>query len=368
MTVRRQHCIWVTHFPKLGRDLCLIEVHQPHIVNDCLVTFKRDVSLCHSVIMSGGNAGVDFDPSWFENVNINLPAVKRRAEQLGTRRTVKKQWQAAWLLRAIQCIDLTTLSGDDTFTNVQRLCFKATHPVEPGILKALKVNIPITTGAVCVYASRVQDCAKSFSQIKGPIVPIASVATGFPAGQTPLKTRLAEIKMAVDDGATEIDIVIARTLALAGDWKGVYDETRQMKEACGSAHLKVILATGELGSLTNVYRASMVAMQAGADFIKTSTGKEGVNAILPVGLVMVRAIREYYHRTGIKVGFKPAGGIRSAKDSLTWLSMMKEELDDSWTQPNLFRIGASGLLTDIERQLEHFVYGRYAAAHEIPMP
>lgn len=317
--------------------------------------------------MSGGNSGVEFDPTWYDKVHINLPAVKRRAEQLGTRRTVKKQWQAAWLLRTIQCIDLTALSGDDTFTNVQRLCFKATHPVEADVLKILKVDKPITTGAVCVYASRVKDCAKALSQLKGLTVPIASVATGFPAGQTPLSTRLAEIKLAVEDGASEIDVVIARSSALAGDWKTIYDEIRMMKEACGTAHLKVILATGELGSLTNVYRASMVAMQAGADFIKTSTGKEAVNAILPVGLVMVRAIREYYQRTGIKVGFKPAGGIRSAKDSLTWLSMMKEELGDSWTQPSLFRIGASGLLTDIERQLEHYAYGRYAASHEIPM-
>jgi deoxyribose-phosphate aldolase len=318
--------------------------------------------------MATCNEGVQFDSSWFDNYVVNLSAVKRRAKTLGTRRTVKKQWQAAWLLRAVTCIDLTTLSGDDTAANVQRLCHKAAKPIRYDLLKAMEVeNLGITTGAVCVYPNRVADCVKYLKQAGAPHLPIASVATGFPTGQTPLKTRLEEIRMAVADGATEIDIVINRQAALTGDWKAVYDEVRQMKEACGSAHMKTILATGELGSLTNVYKASMVCMMAGADFIKTSTGKEGVNAIFPVALVMVRAIREYYEKTGKKVGFKPAGGIRAAKDSLTWLSMMKEELGDEWCKPDLFRIGASGLLGDIERQLFHYVYGRYAAAHELPM-
>ncbi|XP_050391398.2 deoxyribose-phosphate aldolase [Patella vulgata] len=318
--------------------------------------------------MAARNPGVEYDESWIQNIYINLPAVKRRAETLGTRRTVKKQWQAAWLLRAVTCIDLTTLAGDDTPCNVARLCYKAKHPVRQDLVKALDImDKDITTGAVCVYPSRVADCAKALKACNGTNIPIASVATGFPTGQTPLKTRLEEIKQAVSSGAREIDIVINRTYALTGDWKGVYNEVRLMREACGEAHLKTILATGELGSMVNVYKASMVCMMAGADFIKTSTGKEGVNAILPVGLVMVRAIREYHHRTTHKVGFKPAGGIRSAKDACTWLSMMKEELGDEWTKPNLFRIGASSLLGDIERQIFHYVTGRYAAAHELPM-
>lgn len=317
--------------------------------------------------MAGRNPGMPFDASWLENVHVNLPAVRRRSETLGTRRTVKKQWQAAWLLRAITCVDLTTLSGDDTFTNVSRLCFKAGHPVKEDILKALGMEDKgITCGAVCVYPNRVADCVKSL-KAANVNVPIASVATGFPSGQMPLKTRLEEIRQAVQDGATEIDIVINRTYALNGNWKGVYDEVQAMREACGDAHLKTILATGELGSMVNVYKASLVCMMAGADFIKTSTGKEGVNAILPVALVMVRAIREYYQKTGYKVGFKPAGGIRSAKDACTWLMLMKEELGDEWLSPHLFRLGASALLLDIERQLFHYVYGKYAALHEIPM-
>ncbi|KAK7503073.1 hypothetical protein BaRGS_00005699 [Batillaria attramentaria] len=317
--------------------------------------------------MAARNAGVDFDEAWIKNVYINLPAIKRRAETLGTRRGVKKQWQAAWQLRAVTCIDLTTLAGDDTPTNVSRLCYKAAHPVRRDLLKAMGMeSAGITTGAVCVYPSRVADCKKAMSSLQAKIN-IASVATGFPTGQTPLKMRLAEIREAVQDGATEIDIVINRTMAIGGDWKGVYDEVRLMKEACGEAHMKTILATGELGSMVNVYRASMVCMMAGADFIKTSTGKEGVNATLPVSLVMLRAIRDYYEWTKFKVGFKPAGGIRTAKDACTWLVLMKEELGDEWTKPDLFRIGASSLLGDIERQLFHHVTGRYAAPWEVPM-
>ncbi|XP_013392327.1 deoxyribose-phosphate aldolase-like [Lingula anatina] len=318
--------------------------------------------------MAARNPGQEFDATWLEGVSINLPAVKRRAESLAAKRTVKKQWQAAWLLKAVTCIDLTTLAGDDTVTNVERLCYKAKYPIRQDLMKAIKMHDKdITTGAVCVYASRVADCVRALKKVGGSHIPIASVATGFPTGQVPLKTRLEEIRLAVDDGASEIDIVINRAYALSGNWKGVYDEVRLMREACGEAHMKTILATGELGSMTNVYKASLVCMMAGADFIKTSTGKEGVNATIPVALVMVRAIREYYHKTGYKVGFKPAGGIRSAKDACLWLALMKEELGDEWLQPHLFRIGASSLLTDIERQIFHFVTGRYAAAHELPM-
>ncbi|XP_051856191.1 deoxyribose-phosphate aldolase isoform X2 [Antechinus flavipes] len=307
------------------------------------------------------------DVTWISNVQVNQPAVLRRAEQIQTRRTVKKDWQAAWLLKAVTFIDLTTLSGDDTSSNVQRLCYKAKYPIREDLLKALNMQDKgITTAAVCVYPARVRDAVQALKDA-GCDIPVASVATGFPAGQTHLKTRLDEITLAVEDGAKEIDVVINRSLVLTGQWKALYDEICQFRKACGDAHLKTILATGELGSLTNVYRASMIAMMAGSDFIKTSTGKETVNATFPVAVVMVRAIRDFYRKTGKKIGFKPAGGIRTAKDSLAWLSLIKEELGDDWLKPELFRIGASTLLSDIERQIYHHVTGRYAAYHDLPM-
>uniref|UniRef100_A0A8C8SSA5 Deoxyribose-phosphate aldolase n=1 Tax=Pelusios castaneus TaxID=367368 RepID=A0A8C8SSA5_9SAUR len=317
--------------------------------------------------MSARNPGTELDLGWISRVQVNQPAVIRHAEQIQTRRTVKKVWQAAWLLRAVTCIDLTTLSGDDTPSNIQRLCYKAKHPIREDLLKAMDMHDKgITTGAVCVYPARVADAVKALKSA-GCNIPVASVATGFPAAQTPLKTRLDEIKIAVEDGAREIDVVINRSLVLTGQWEGLYEEIRQFREACGDAHMKTILGTGELGSLTNVYKASMIAMMAGSDFIKTSTGKEAVNATLPVGIVMVRAIRDFYWKTGKKIGFKPAGGIRSAKDALTWLVLMKEELGDEWLKPDLFRLGASTLLSDIERQVYHHVTGRYAAYHDLPM-
>ncbi|KAM8980577.1 deoxyribose-phosphate aldolase [Sarcophilus harrisii] len=317
--------------------------------------------------MSAQNQEIAFDITWISNVQVNQPAVLRRAEQIQTRRTVKKDWQAAWLLKAVTFIDLTTLSGDDTSSNVRRLCYKAKYPIREDLLKALNMQDKgITTAAVCVYPARVSDAVKALKDA-GCDIPVASVATGFPAGQTHLKTRLDEIRLAVEDGAKEIDVVINRSLVLAGQWKALYDEICEFRKACGDAHLKTILATGELGSLTNIYRASMVAMMAGSDFIKTSTGKETVNATFPVAIVMVRAIRDFYWKTGKKIGFKPAGGIRTAKDSLAWLSLIKEELGDDWLKPELFRIGASTLLSDIERQIYHHVTGRYAAYHDLPM-
>ncbi|XP_078276069.1 deoxyribose-phosphate aldolase isoform X1 [Rhinoraja longicauda] len=317
--------------------------------------------------MAAKNCGAPLDLGWLSSVHVNHPAVLRRAEQIQTRRSLSKEWQAAWLLKAVTCIDLTTLSGDDTPSNVHRLCYKAKHPIREDLLKSLNMHDKgITTGAVCVYPSRVADAVQALKTIHCNI-PVASVATGFPAGQTPLTLRLQEITMAIQDGATEIDIVINRTLALGGHWEELYKEIQQCRNACEKVHMKTILGTGELGSLANVYKASLVAMMAGSDFIKTSTGKEGVNATFPVALVMVRAIRNYHKRTGYKVGFKPAGGIRKAKDALSWLTLMKEELGDSWLTPQLFRLGASTLLTDIERQIYHHVTGRYAAAHELPM-
>ncbi|KAK0150289.1 Deoxyribose-phosphate aldolase [Merluccius polli] len=442
--------------------------------------------------MSARNPGMNMDLEWVSKVRVNTQAVLKRAQQIQSVKLAKKQWQAAWLLKAVTCIDLTTLAGDDTPSNVHRLCMKAVQPVPYDLLQSMGMHDKgVTTGAVCVYPSRVADAVKSLKAANSSL-PVASVATGFPAGQTLLKTRLEEVRAAVADGAAEIDIVINRTLALTGQWEAMYDEIRQFREACGDAHMKTILAIGELGTFTNVYKASLVSMMAGSDFIKTSTGKESVNATYPVAIVMVRAIRDYFLRTGhkfirfpldnqqlhmikanfmacryagvvcaidgthiqiiapskdedvfvnrkkvhsintqivfdatfnildvakwpgsthdprilmgsglrreapctswvscwvtvavparrldtlsqsttgstVKVGFKPAGGIRTAKESLVWLALIKEELGDAWLGPHLFRLGASSLLADIERQIFHYVTGRYPALHELPM-
>ncbi len=306
------------------------------------------------------NEGMPLAVEQFRSAQVNLSAVERRVGSLPGRRTVKKEWQAAWLVKAIQCIDLTTLAGDDTPGRVHRLCLKARHPLRADLVEALGLeDAPPKTGAVCVYPTMVAPAVKA---LEGSGIPVASVATGFPTGLTPLPLRLEEIRMAVADGAEEIDIVITRSHVFDQEWEALYDEVHAMREACGKAHLKAILGTGDLKTLRNVYKASMVAMMAGADFIKTSTGKEDVNATLPVSLVMLRAIRDYEALTGFKIGFKPAGGLRTTKDALNWLILMKEELGRDWLEPDLFRIGASSLLTDIERQLEHFVTGRYAAA------
>lgn len=310
------------------------------------------------------NPGMDLEMDWVEEAVVNRSAVERRAATIVTRRTVKKQWQAAWLLKSITCIDLTTLSGDDTAGRVERLCAKAIQPVRREMLEALWPGRSLHVGAVCVYHEMVPVAVQA---LKGTGIPVAAVSTGFPAGLNPFPQRIAEIHASVDAGAEEIDIVISRRHVLTGDWKALYDEVRAYREACGEAHIKTILATGELGTLTNVAKASLVCMMAGADFIKTSTGKESVNATLPFGLVMTRCIRDYHERTGYRVGFKPAGGIRTAKDALNWLILMKEELGNEWLSPSLFRLGASTLLSDIERQLEHFLTGHYAAFSHQPM-
>jgi deoxyribose-phosphate aldolase len=310
------------------------------------------------------NPGAPLSLDWFEDVRVNLSAAERRAASLSTRRSVKKNYQAAWLVKALQCIDLTTLSGDDTPGRVHRLCAKAKRPVRDDIVAGLGLSEMPTVGAVCVYPAMVLHAVKA---LEGSGIPVASVATGFPAGLTPLPQRLAEIRYAVDMGAAEIDIVIHRAQVLTQDWTALYDEIAAMRQACGAAHMKAILATGDLKMLRNVYKASMVAMQAGADFIKTSTGKEDVNATLPVSLIMVRALRDYGDLTGHQIGFKPAGGLKTAKDAMNWLILMKEELGRRWLEPDLFRIGASSMLADIERQLEHHLTGRYAAATHQPL-
>jgi deoxyribose-phosphate aldolase len=325
------------------------------------VTSRESAEIHHlrNVPDAPHNPGIPFDPEPVAGVRVNLSAVERRAATLPKRRTVKKEWQAAWLVKAIQCMDLTTLNSDDTDGRVRRLCAKGMRPLRSDLQEALGLaERRITVGAICVYHHFVATAVES---LKGSGIPVAAVSTAFPAGLSPMKTRLEEIEASVADGAEEIDIVITREHVLTGNWQALYDEVKAFKAVCGSAHMKTILGTGDLKTLRNVGRASWVAMMAGSDFIKTSTGKEGVNATLPVALVMVRAIRAYREMTGYVVGFKPAGGIATAKDAMNFQFVMKEELGDEWLQPGLFRLGASSLLSDIERQLEYFVTGRYAS-------
>jgi deoxyribose-phosphate aldolase len=311
------------------------------------------------------NRGIPLDVNWVRDARVNTSAVERRAQSQVARRTVKKEWQAAWLLRAITCMDLTTLSGDDTEERVRRLCAKARHPIQQDLVEKLGIErLDIKVGAVCIYHRFIET---ALNALEGSGIPVAAVSTGFPAGLSPLAERVAEIRRSVEAGAQEIDVVITRAHVFGGRWQALYDEIATFRHACGAAHMKVILGSGDLLTLRNVARASLVAMMAGADFIKTSTGKEPTNATLPVSLVMVRAVREYAEQTGMAVGFKPAGGIRAAKQSLDWLAMMKEELGDSWLRADLFRFGVSGLLGDIERQLEHFATGRYSAAYRHPI-
>ena len=311
------------------------------------------------------NCGMPLNLDWVKEIRVNTSAVERRAQTHVARRTVKKEWQAAWLLRAVSCMDLTTLSGDDTDERVRRLCAKARQPIQIELAKRLGIEeLGIKVAAVCVYHRFVETAVGA---LKGSGIKVAAVSTGFPAGLSPVEERVAEIRRSIEAGADEIDTVITRALVFSGRWQQLYDEIAEFKRACKGVHMKVILGTGDLMTLRNVARASWVAMMAGADFIKTSTGKEATNATLPVGLVMVRAIRDYAQQTGMAVGFKPAGGIRTAKQSIEWLAMMKEELGDAWMKADLFRFGASGLLNDIERQLEHHATGRYSADYRHPI-
>jgi len=330
----------------------------------------REAASANTIAVLGGralqaNSGIPLDLNWIQEVRVNTSAVERRAQTQVARRTVKKEWQAAWLLRAITCMDLTTLSGDDTEERVRRLCAKARQPIQQDLVQKLGIEqLDVKVAAVCVYHLFVETALHA---LEGSGVHVAAVSTGFPTGLSPLAERVAEIRRSVEAGAHEIDVVITRAHVFGGRWRALYDEIAAFKQACGAAHMKVILGTGDLLTLRNVARASFVAMMAGADFIKTSTGKEPTNATLPVSLVMVRAIREYAQQTGMAVGFKPAGGIRTAKQSLDWLALMKEELGPSWLRAEMFRFGASGLLGDIERQLEHYATGRYSAEYRHPI-
>jgi deoxyribose-phosphate aldolase len=329
-----------------------------------------DIQETHAIASLAGqplqpNRGIPLNLDWVREVSINTSAVERRAQSNTARRTVKKEWQAAWLLRAISCMDLTTLSGDDTDERVRRLCAKARQPIQREIVERLGIaELNIKVAAACVYHTFIETALRA---LEGSGVRVAAVSTGFPAGLSPLSERVGEIRRSVEAGADEIDVVITRAPVFGGRWQELYDEISTFKNACGCAHMKVILGTGDLLTLRNVGRASVVAMMAGADFIKTSTGKEPTNATLPVGLVMTRAIREYANETGMAVGFKPAGGIRTAKQSLEWLALIKEELGPSWLRAEMFRFGASGMLGDIERQLEHCATGRYSADYRHPI-
>ena len=308
---------------------------------------------------------MDFQLDKISSISINRSAIERRCKNYGVRRSIKKDKQAAWLLKAITLMDLTTLSGDDTEARVRRLCSKAKKPLNPTLSKALGVDsLNLGVAAVCVYHDMLSAAKKNLSHSE---INLAAVSTGFPAGLSPLPLRMQEIEYSVASGANEIDIVISRRHVLEGNWQELYNEVKLFREKCGEAHMKTILATGELGNLSNIARASQICMMAGADFIKTSTGKESTNATLPVSLVMVRMIRDYYNETGIRIGFKAAGGISDSKTALTYMTMIQEELGRRWLEPDLFRFGASSLLGDIERQLDHFSSGYYSASYRHPL-
>jgi deoxyribose-phosphate aldolase len=311
------------------------------------------------------NPGMDFKLDKISNIAINKSAVERRCSNYGTRRSIKKDKQAAWLLKAITLMDLTTLSGDDTDARVRRLCSKAKQPISNKLEKILGVeSLKLSVAAVCVYHDML---ASAKEALKPTEINLAAVSTGFPAGLSPLPLRLQEIEYSVDSGANEIDIVISRRHVLEGNWEELYKEVKMFREKCGDAHMKTILATGELGNLSNIAKASQVCMMAGADFIKTSTGKESTNATLPVSLVMIRMIRNFYNETGVRIGFKAAGGISDTKTALLYMTMIQEELGRRWLEPDLFRFGASSLLGDIERQLDHFSSGYYSAPYRHPL-
>ncbi|KRA95041.1 2-deoxyribose-5-phosphate aldolase [Devosia sp. Root685] len=311
------------------------------------------------------NPGYPLDLDWVERVRMNRSALERRAGSIGARRTVKKDYQLAWLLKAITLIDLTTLNADDTAGRVERLCAKARNPLRSDIVEKLGVgDLRILPGAVCVYHTFVKTAVDA---LQGTGIPVAAVSTAFPHGLAPVETKIAEIEASVRDGAQEIDIVIERGMVLRGDWQALYDQVKSFRKACGDAHIKTILGTGELATQTNIAKASLVCMLAGADFIKTSTGKEKVNANLVTSLTMIRMIRWFGEETGIEIGYKPAGGIATAGDALKYMALMKEELGTRYLNPHLFRFGASSLLTDIERQLEHGLTGHYAADYRQPL-
>ncbi|EEB20061.1 deoxyribose-phosphate aldolase, putative [Pediculus humanus corporis] len=317
------------------------------------------------------NLGWDLDLGWINSVSINAWCLYD-SERDAWEECYKLNgiYKAAWLLKAVSCLDLTTLSGDDTWSNVNRLTIKAVNPIPSKILSALEFpQKTFTTAAVCVYPSRVTDAVSTLKKLSlVEEFPVAAVSTGFPTGQFCLDSRLLQIEDCLKNGASEIDVVIDRSLVLTNEWELLYKELKLMKEKCGSAKMKTILAVGELGNFRNVYKASLVAMMAGSDFIKTSTGKETINATFPLGTVMMRAIREYYTKTNYKVGFKAAGGIKTSNDALNWLALAKKELGVKWLDKSLFRIGASGLLQDIEKELYCLTFNMVPSLNEFTLP
>ena len=313
--------------------------------------------------MNSKNKFYDLDLSWINNIQVNLSAVERRTSSLVKRRSVKKDYQAAWLLKAVTLIDLTTLSGDDTFGKIDRLCHKALNPIARDILNSFQLAGSLQVGAVCVYHHLVKQAKKNLDEK----MPIAAVSTGFPAGLSSFGTRKKEIIDSINAGATEIDIVINRGFVLQNDWVKLYNEVKNFKQTANGVKIKAILGVGDLETMRNVAKASLVCMMAGADFIKTSTGKENINANLNNSLVMLRMIREFHEYSGKKIGFKPAGGISSSKTVIEFLILVMEELGEEWIDPSLLRIGASSLLIDIERQLYHHAFGRYATKDKLAM-
>ena len=305
----------------------------------------------------------DLDLNWINNIQVNLSAVERRTSSLVKRRSVKKDYQAAWLLKAITLIDLTTLSGDDTSGKIDRLCHKALNPISEEIKESLGLTDPLRVGAVCVYHHLIRYAKNNLNKK----IPIAAVSTGFPAGLSSFSTRRKEITDSVKAGATEIDIVINRGYVLQNEWVKLYNEVRSFKQAANGIKIKAILGVGDLETMRNIAKASLVCMMAGADFIKTSTGKEDINANLNNSLVMVRMIRDFYEYSGKKIGFKPAGGISTSKTVIEFMILIMEELGVEWINPSLLRIGASSLLIDIERQLYHYAFGRYATKDKLAM-
>jgi len=284
---------------------------------------------------------------------VDQVALEARAGELG-KRSIKKDSKLFALDLAIRCMDLTTLEGADTPGKVAALCSKALRP-DP-----TDAHIP-SVAAVCVYPNLVPTAVE---RVRGSSVKVASVATAFPSGQSPLEAKLDEVRWVVEQGADEVDMVIDRGAFLSGRYAKVYDEIVRVKEACGDVHLKVILETGELGTYDNVRRASLLAMAAGADFIKTSTGKLPSAATLPVALVMLEAIRDVHDETGRAVGFKPAGGIRASKQAIQHLVLVHETLGPDWLTPDLYRLGASSLLNDVLMQIRKERTGAYRSPDE----
>lgn len=295
------------------------------------------------------------DLEWARAARVSPTALARRAAAVGRARRRSGRSEPELLARAVRLLDLTTLAGDDTPDHVARLAAAAARPLRDGLWDRLHLEgPPPTVASVCVYPALVP---AAVAALRGTGIPVAAVAGGFPAGQVPLGQKTDEVRRALEAGAGEIDAVISRAHVLAGDWAALYDEVAAIRAACGEAVLKTILATGDLGTYRQVAISARVCLLAGADFVKTSTGKERTNATLAVGLVLARAIRAHAYRSGRLAGLKPAGGLATAQDALDWLVLARADLGPGATEPTRLRLGASGLLADLERRLSRFAAG-----------